>query len=572
MPSLPAEIEVYPVHHLPILKAYADQLGLVSLIHHYVPTEMNVDAGTVVLGLVLDTLSGRSPLYRLEECFAQQDTELLLGKALPPHALNDEVVGRVLDRLYDFGTMRLFTACAVRAATRFGLERRYVHFDTTSRSVWGDYQFAETQDLPFQGTYGYSKDKRPDLKQFVLSTLCVDRAVPIWGKPEDGNASDKTLNATLLSEIAQLLAQYGGQPGAYIYIADAALVTADNLAALRDTLFITRLPATYSACGRVIAEAVAHNAWEEVGVLAQTPPTKQRPGTFYKVAEASVTLYGKVYRAVVVHSSSQDQRRQKALARELQASYATLEATARAVSQQEYFCQADAEAAAAKLRAQQSAYHEVEVRVKAHPKYGPGRPSQKQPRVIKALRYGLQVTLRERAEVIARRTQETGCFVLLTNVPTMGEMAHRAGDVLRAYKAQHGIEQNFGFLKDPLIVNSLFLKKPERIEALGLVLLRALLLWRLVERTLRVHVETTETPLPGWDKKATQKPTAFMMMTKFAGVMVLKVEDQRQLVHPLSTVQQQYLRALGVPATYFTVPQRGHRAETGKSRSQQSPG
>src|SRR4030095_1174845 len=97
MPSLPAEIEVYPVHHLPILKAYADQLGLVSLINHYVPTEMNVDAGTVVVGLVLDTLSGRSPLYRLEECFAHQDTELLLGKALPPHALNDDVVGRVLE-------------------------------------------------------------------------------------------------------------------------------------------------------------------------------------------------------------------------------------------------------------------------------------------------------------------------------------------------------------------------------------------------------------------------------------------------------------------------------------------
>jgi hypothetical protein len=93
--------------------------------------------------------------------------------------------------------------------------------------------------------------------------------------------------------------------------------------------------------------------------------------------------------------------------------------------------------------------------------------------VVKALRYGLQVTLHERAEVIARKTQETGCFVLLTNVPTAGAMAHRAGDVLRAYKEQHGIEQNYGFLKDPLIVNSLFLKKPERIEALGLVLLLA---------------------------------------------------------------------------------------------------
>ena len=71
MPGLPPEIKVYPVHHLPIIKAYADQLGLVSLINHYVPTEMGVDAGTVVLAMVLDTLSGRSPLYRLEEFFAQ---------------------------------------------------------------------------------------------------------------------------------------------------------------------------------------------------------------------------------------------------------------------------------------------------------------------------------------------------------------------------------------------------------------------------------------------------------------------------------------------------------------------
>jgi transposase len=292
-------------------------------------------------------------------------------------------------------------------------------------------------------------------------------------------------------------------------------------------------------------------------VLAQTPPTKHRPGTFYKVAEGEVSLYGKAYRAVVVHSSSQDQRRQKHLEHELQVSHTTLEATVREVTRQEYFCHADAEAAAAKLRALQSAYHRVEVIVEERPQYGPGRPSHKRPRVVKALRYGLQGTLHERTEVIARKMQESGCFVLLTNVPLEGAMAHSAREVLRAYKEQHGVEQNFAFLKDPLIVNSLFLKKPERIEALGLVLLLALLLWRLVERALRVHVETTGSTLTGWDKQATQKPTAFMMMTKFAAVMVLKVGGQRQLAHPLSTVQQQYLLALDVPATYFTSPQSG---------------
>jgi len=124
MPSIRSEIEVSPVHHLPILKADADQLGLVSLIKHYVPTEMNVDAGPVVLGLVWDTLSGRSPLYRLEEFFAPQDTALLLGQAFPPQAFTDDTVGRVLDRLDDFGTMRLLTAGAVRAVTRCDFERR----------------------------------------------------------------------------------------------------------------------------------------------------------------------------------------------------------------------------------------------------------------------------------------------------------------------------------------------------------------------------------------------------------------------------------------------------------------
>jgi transposase len=431
------------------------------------------------------------------------------------------------------------------------------HFDTTSCSVWGDYRFAEEQALPFRVTYGYSKDKRPDLKPFVLSTLCVDRAVPIWGKPEDGNASDKPLKTTLLSEIAQLLAHQGVQPGAYIYIADAALVTEDNLTALGDTLCITRLPAPYSVCEQVLGETVAHNRWEEVGVLAQTPPTTHRPGTFYKVAEASVPLYGKTYRAVVVHSSSQDQRRQKRLERELQESATTLETTVREAAKQAYFCRADAEAAAEQLRALPSAYHQIEVEVEERPQYGPGRPSRHKPRPIQAMRYGLKPSLRERDEVIARKRQEAACFVLLTNVPTTGEMAHRAGDVLRAYKEQYGVEQNFAFLKDPVIVNSLFLKKPARLEALGLVLLLALLLWRLVERALRLHVETTGSTLAGWDKKETQKPTAFMMMTKFAAVIVVKVGAYRQLAQPLSAVQPSYLNALGLPATYFTLPPSG---------------
>src|SRR5438132_3078750 len=299
-------IETYQVPHLPIVKAYADKIGVVEVINQLVPTEMAIDPGTIVLGMILDTLSGRSPLYRLEEFFTHQDTALLLGKAVPPETFQDDTVGRVLERLYAVGTMKIFTACAVRADQVYGLDKRYVHFDTTSISVYGEYlppagqPDQQEQAVPFTITHGYSKDKRPDLKQCVFSTLCVDRAVPLWGTPEDGNASDKTINNTLLSDIATFLAQHGVAPGAYIYVADAALVTEDNLAALGDTLFISRLPATYHECGRLIAEAVAHNTWAGVGVLAHTKPTQHRPATAYKVSEGEVRLYGTTYRAVVV--------------------------------------------------------------------------------------------------------------------------------------------------------------------------------------------------------------------------------------------------------------------------------
>jgi transposase len=380
----------------------------------------------------------------------------------------------------------------------------------------------------------------------------VDRAVPLWGTPHDGNASDKAVNNTLLSDIATFLAQHGVAPGAYIYVADAALVTEENLTALGDTLFITRLPATYNECGRLIAEAVAHNTWEDVGILAHTKPTKHRPGTAYKAYEGTVTLYGIPYRAVVLHSSAQDKRRQKRLERAIQASQSTLQSTARAAEQQAYFCRADAEAAAAQLRAVRTAYHLLDVTVEERPLYGRGRPSATKPRAVKTMRYALQTTVSAQTACIARQYEEAGCFVLLTNVPTAGDLAHSAAEVLTVYKEQHGTEQNYGFLKDPVIVNSLFLKKPERIEALGLVLLLALLIWRLMERAMRMHVETTGTPLTGWDKKATERPTSFMMVTKFAGVIVVTHGHNRQLARPLSVVQQQYLTALDVPIACFT--------------------
>jgi transposase len=266
------------------------------------------------------------------------NTASLLGKTVAPEAVQDDTVGRVLDRFYDPGTMKVFTAWAVWADRAFGFNKRDVHFDTTAITVPGDDlppQEAGEAEVPVRITSGYNKDKRPDLKPFVFSTRCVDRAVPVWGQPKDGNASAKTVQHTLLSAIATFLATHGVAAEAYSDVAEAALVTEDNLAALGDTRVITRVHATSNECGRPMAKAVAYNAWEEVGVLAPPKPTKHRPVTSGKASAGEDTLDGTPYRAVVVHSSAQDHRQQQPLERDLQASQSTLPTAARTAEQQE---------------------------------------------------------------------------------------------------------------------------------------------------------------------------------------------------------------------------------------------
>ena len=110
------------------------------------------------------------------------------------------------------------------------------------------------------------------------------------------------------------------------------------------------------------------------------------------------------------------------------------------------------------------------------------------------------------------------------------------------------------FLKDPVIVNSIFLKTPQRIEALGLVLLIALLIWRLMERCLRQFIQRTGTTITGWKDKPTKRPTAFMMTTKFIHILVLKSGGERQLAKPLKQVHLEYLEALNVSPDVFIEP------------------
>ena len=96
--ELPGEIEVFAVKHLPIIKSSVEKLGVVEVRNDLVESEMDVEPGVMFLGMILDPLSGRRPLSRVEEFFETQDTELLLGQPIAAKSFNDDNVGRFLDK------------------------------------------------------------------------------------------------------------------------------------------------------------------------------------------------------------------------------------------------------------------------------------------------------------------------------------------------------------------------------------------------------------------------------------------------------------------------------------------
>lgn len=556
----PQEIEFCDVYHLPIIKAYADRIDLVNTINRLVPTKMEIDPGTLVLAMILDAVSGRHPLYRIDSFYKNKDIELLLGQSIDVEKLTDDNFGRMLEHLYDANTSQLYTAIVINALRTFQVTTQHIHYDTTSMNVFGQYN-SNSPDNPstVKITKGYSKDHRPDLNQFVISLLCTGGNVPIFSRLEDGNASDKKLNNTLLTNISKKLADVGIDPANSIYIADSALLTEDNLRLMGDeTLFITRLPATFGEHQRLIEEAVQSESWQDYGILAATEPTKNRPGVHYRGHETTVSLYEKTLRAVVVHSSAHDRRRQKRLDREVIQEQATWSKKLAQLDKTLYFCEADAQAAMARLQKETLRFHDIELLAEERPLYARGRPKADGSRALKEMRYAITGTLVPKPEAIDALREQAGCFVLITNVPPEGlpnsNIPYDGKTVLQAYKDQNGIEHNFSFLKDPVLINSVFLKKPKRIEALGLILVLSLLIWRLIELQMRSHLEKEQTTIPGWDNKPTERPTTFMMTTKFDNIRIIKIRRQRALNGRLSDVQERYLVALGLTLTIFIEP------------------
>ncbi len=182
---------------LPIVNALLDRLGIDDCLRQEAPADPRAKVAPAAgLGALLRNLiEARTPLYALRE-WAQERDPALLG--LPQGvfaALNDDRVGRALDRLFDADRAALQTGIVVSAIKTFGIATDELHNDSTSITLHGRYADADGKTVRGQPTAairrGYNKDHRPDLKQLLwVLTVTADGAVPLHCRVLDGNTTD----------------------------------------------------------------------------------------------------------------------------------------------------------------------------------------------------------------------------------------------------------------------------------------------------------------------------------------------------------------------------------------------
>jgi len=190
--------------------------------------------------------------------------------------------------------------------------------------------------------------------------------------------------------------------------------------------------------------------------------------------------------------------------------------------------------------------------------HAPGRAPANGQRKIVGTKYHLHLKPEENTVLYEQKLKKAGCFVMITNT-AKDKMPAR--EVLRIYKQQYGVEKNFSFLKEPLIANDTFLKKPSRIDALTFILLVSLMIWNLMRRELRSSEQVRAGQLNDLNKKPTERPTSYLLMCQLSGVIVLRHGNVRHL--PRNGIKPQgmeYLKALGFDETIYTIPPK--RSET----------
>lgn len=522
--------------HLGLVAAMFDELSIGDTLDqatHQNPEMRDLTVGEAVKAMVLNGLGFvNHALYLVPRFFQHKPTSRLISPRVTPERLNDDALGRALETLYASGVTELYSLIAATAAKRLGLRPAYAHLDTTSFHVDGRYNSAEEpEEQVVHITKGYSRDHRPDLNQVMLELIIEHQAgIPVLRKPLSGNSSDaQEFGHVIRTHIEQLRTTYA----ATYLVADSALYSEANLASLAQTemKWITRVPATLS---------------EAQAVLGSANPQAMAPLTEGYRYQALTSTYGGVaQRWVLIYSEPRQPQAQRSVDKQLHKQSDQEGKAFQQLCGTTFACEADARQALATFEQDLQVTFLTTSAVRATPRYGKrGRPRQGVPpdQVVYQIEGALASSLATRQA----RVDQHSCFILATN--ELDTLQLPPPELLAGYKGQVHAERGFRFLKDPqFLAASLYLKKPERIMALLMVMTVCLLVYAALEYRIRQVLQANDATFPNQKGQRIQNPTARWVFHYFVGIHLLSVSGQWPLVLNLTEEHCNLLKLLGKP-------------------------
>lgn len=530
--SIDKSYEIKNLDHLGLIAAQVDDLGLVELMDSMVPQDKEkrtVSLGQSVKAMIINGLGfANHTLYLMPEFFADKPVERLIGEGITADDLNQNLFGRNLDLVHDFDVTQFYMRLSAHTVKQLDLPCLGTHIDTTSFHVDGDYNSGQdAQEGVVKITQGYSRDHRPDLNQVGLQLIVENQAgIPLVMQALDGNSSDKnTFAAAINTHVKQLQTDLGVE---YI-VGDSALYTAKSLEEMKDIFWISRVPETLSDAKYIIEEM-----------------SPQLMADIHQDAYSSVCMdYAGVQQRWIVNYSPQAyQRALKSVNKQcLKLSSQELKQFEK-LCQNEFACEKDAikalEALEKKIKMTQISEYSVIKKPRFNKK---GRPEKDaQPDYYTWKIEGGLASVIETREVKLRRKS---CFILATNQLDESELSEE--ELIRKYKQdQQKVERGFRFLKDPqFLAATLYLKKPERIMALLMIMTLSLLIYATLEYRIRKALVEEDKTFPNQKKQSIQNPTARWVFQYFSGIHELKISENEILIINLKVQQLLILRLLG---------------------------
>lgn len=500
-----------------LISQLCDEIDFEELINKQLewdPSHCKLPPGKRLKALVINILGHRQPLYKVERFYREQDVESLFGPDVRADDFNDDSLARGLDKLYAADPWKVYSTLSMSALHALDLKLGELHDDTTSVSVFGAYNRPAELNI----TRGHSKDHRPDLKQIVLGLGVTPERIPVIGTVENGNTSDKKWNIDFIKKLRKVLSTEEWTN--LLYVADSALATTENIKNLQyDLNYLTRLPDNFNLCTDLKDKAFASGNWELLGPLSD-----EKHAAGYAIQSFYEDFAGRLTRFIVVFSDHLAERKAKTFKRQREQEQQRLEKDFHKLHQTDFQCEEDAiKAWQAFQKEHQSRYFHMEATVRAEEqrikRKTRGRPKKDETRPSQTVYRVDQTSFEVNEQEIQRREQLLSTFVLMTNERSR----YSDQKLLEIYKGQSAAETRFKILKSPAMLDDVYLKYPERVEALGIVFVMALLLYGMLEYRIRRAMAFEKDPLILPGNRKSHKPTGQALLESLTSIKTLLI-------------------------------------------------